>query len=156
MASLSSPVQIFSGDTTVIDTTQKYPFLQKAVDENGNEYIYVKGVSNAGAGSWVTYDEVGVTALLAANAKGFVAALMAALDANTDFGWACIRGNCEADLAANTADNALLGRETSDGLAGDGYAAGDMIYGAMSRDATTDAATVTVQLLYPFVTDEST
>lgn len=156
MANLSNHPQIFVDDTSAIHTTQQYPFNTKACDVNGNEYVYVKGVSSGQAGAWVTYDEVGVTALLAANAKGFVGVMMAALDANTDYGWICVRGNCEADLAANCADNALLGRETSDGLAGDGYAAGDMIYGAMSRDSTTTAATATVQLLYPFVTNEST
>lgn len=154
MANLSGNPQIFSGDTSVVDTTQQFPLGTKGVDVNGNEYIYMQGVASCLAGSWVTYDEDYVTTLLAANAKGPVAVAMAAINATTSYGWFCIRGTVSALLAANCADNALIGRETADGYAGDGRAAGDEIYNAISRGSTSGSAAATdCQIVYPFVDD---
>ena len=156
MANLTGIIQILPGATTVVDTTAQFPMLQRARDTSGNEYIYLTGVASTILGSWVTYDELGITTLLGANAKGMVAVAMAAIDSTSEYGWYCIFGNCEAAIAANSAADTVIGFETTAGYAGDGKAAGDMIYGAMERDATTTAAVVTVQISYPFVTDEST
>lgn len=140
--------------TGTIDTSAKVPVGTRMRGADGfSEFIYLKGVASTLAGSWVTYDETGATALLAANGKGFVAVATAATVANT-YGWYCIFGTCSALLKQNTADNATLGRETTDGYAGDGRAAGDEIIGAMSRGSTAGAdALTTVQLAYPFVND---
>lgn len=141
--------------TTVVDTEQKITLGTRHRDKNGNEYVYLKGVASTLAGSWVTYDETWATALLAANAVGPVAVAQAAVDATSEYGWYCIYGTTSALLAANCADNsAILGRETSDGYAGDGRATGDQIYGAVSRGSTAGAAALTtVQVFYPFVND---
>lgn len=155
MAELTGVIQIVGSDTTQIDTTQKYPFGQRAVDTDGNEYIYLTGVASTVVGSWVTYDELGITTLLVANAIGPVAVAMAILDSTSEYGWYCIRGTVEASLAANCGANASIGYEGASGAAGDGKAAGDTIYGAFSRDATTTAAIATCQILYPFVDDNS-
>lgn len=122
--------------------------------EGVSEYIYLQGVASTVAGSWVTYDEVYTTALLAANAVGDVAVAMAAIVANK-FGWYCIKGKVSAMLAANCADNSgSIGREGADGEAGDGRAAGDAIIGAVSRGSTAGAAALTaVQINYPLVND---
>jgi hypothetical protein len=118
-----------------------------------NVYIYLKGVASTVAGSWVTYDEAGVTALLAANAKGPVAVASAATVANT-YGWYCIFGTPNALIAANCADNVCIGRETSDGTAGDGRAAGDEIIGAITRGSTSGSPALTpVQISSPLVND---
>src|SRR3990167_3345419 len=147
MANLTGRTQIFSGDTTVIDTVQKHAFLTRAMDENGNEYIYLTGVGSTILGSNVTYDEAFLTTLLVTNAVGPVAVAMAIIDSTSKYGWYCIYGECEAALAASCADNAKLGFETTSGYAGDGCAAGDAITGAVSRDATSGSAAVaTVQL----------
>lgn len=140
--------------TGVVDTTAKVPLGTRMRGADGfSEFIYLKGIGSTAIGSWVTFDENGVTALLAANGKGFVAVATAATIANT-YGWYCIYGVTSALLAANCADNASIGRETTDGYAGDGRAAGDEIIGAMSRGATAGAAALaTVQLAYPFVND---
>jgi len=140
-------------NTSTVDTTQQVPIGTRQRDASGNEYVYLKGVASTLAGSWVTYDEAGTTALLAANAIGPVAVAGAATVANT-WGWYCVYGSCSALLAANCADNARLGRETADGYAGDGRAAGDEIYGAISRGSTAGSAALTsVQIYYPFVDD---
>jgi hypothetical protein len=155
MPNLTSSLQIFTGDTTIIDTVAQHPLLTRAKDTDGNEYIYLAGCSSTILGSWVTYDEDGATTLLAVNAVGSVAVAMAIINTTAKYGWYCVFGECEADIVANCADNAKLGRETSDGKAGDGFSAGDAITGAVSRDSTTTAAVVTVQLCYPSVNDSS-
>jgi len=156
MAQLSGEKRIFSGDTAQVDTVQQFAFNTKAVDVDGNEYLYVKGVASGAVGRWVTYDEVGVTTLLVADAKGLVGVMCGVLDATTDFGWIQIFGKATASIADTSSDNTLIGYEDASGYAGDGYGAGDMIYGAMLREAVTTAANATVQITYPFVTDEST
>lgn len=155
MANLTGRTQIFSGKTGTIETTAAHKILTRAFDEDGNEYIYLKGVASTAIGSWVTFDEAGATTLLAANAIGPVAVATAANTSTSGYSWYCIYGQCEALLAANCADNAKLGRETTDGYAGDGAASGDVMAGAVSRDSTTGAALGTVQLCYPSVNDAS-
>lgn len=139
---------------TEVHSTKKYRLLTRKQDVAGNEYIYLKGVSSCVAGDAVTYDEAGATALLAANAKGPVAFAQAAVDAATEYGWFMVRGVTSANLVANSADNATLGRETTDGKIGDGRAAGDQISNCFARGATAgSAATVSVQIMYPYVDD---
>ena len=123
--------------------------------DNFAEYIMLKGVASTIVGSVVTYDEAGVTTLLAANAVGPLAVALAICDAATKFAWYGITGTFPTDVVANCADNAKLGRETTDGKVGDGYAAGDAITGAVSRAATTAAAVVNCQFNRPSVNDAS-
>lgn len=142
-----SPGEVLATEVTPVGTV--------AFDQFGNEYVFVKGVASGVEGFAVTFDEAGVTTALAANAKGPVAWLTGALVAGT-YGWAARKGQkLLALVAANTADNALLGRETTDGYIGDGRAAGDEIYGVISRaavDAT--AALSAIQVYgYPYVDD---
>lgn len=156
MAELTGRTQIFSGNTTVVDTVQQHDFGTRAFDTVGNEYIYLTGVASTVVGSWVTYDELGITTLLVANAIGPVAVASAILDSTSKFGWYCIWSMAvEASLAANCAANVSIGYETASGAAGDGKAAGDAIYGAVSRDSTTTAAIATCQINYPSVDDNS-
>ena len=138
-----------------VDTALKFDLGQRAEGEAGKEYIYLTGVASTVVGSWVTYDELGITALLVANAIGPVAVAMAITDASTEFGWYQIFGSAEAKMAANSAVDVIVGKDTTDGVAGDGADGADLIFGAVSREATVAAAVVTVQLYYPFVTDNS-
>jgi hypothetical protein len=154
MANLNGGAQAFSGDTSVVDSTAQHALGTRAKDASGNEYIYMQGIGSTIAGSVVTYDEAFLTALIAANAIGPVAVAMAAIVANK-FGWYCVFGSCDADVVASSADNATVGRETTDGKVGDGRAAGDEIIGMVQREATTGAALATVQLTYPFVNDKT-
>jgi len=153
MAILTGRTQIFSGDTTNVDTVLAHKLGTRAYDVDEREYIYLTGASSTILGSWVTYDEAFLTTLLAANAVGPVAVAMAIINTTAKYGWYCIFGECEADIVANCADNAFLGYETSAGKAGDGCATGDAMMGAVSRELTTTAAVVTVQLSYPSVND---
>ena len=155
MALLTGINQVFSGDTTTIDTVQQFPFGTRARDVDGNEYVYLTGVASTVLGSWVTFDELGITTLLAANAVGPVAVAMAIIDSTSKYGWYCVYGTVEALFAANVTANTAVGYETSAGSAGDGKAAGDCIYGAVARDTVTTAAVATAQINYPFVDDNS-
>jgi hypothetical protein len=139
---------------TQIDTTQLYAIGSRVQDKNCNEYIYLQGLAATAVGTWVTYDELGVTALLAANAKGAVAIAMAATVAST-YGWYQISGKASGLVVTATADNTTVGRETSDGVVGDGRAAGDEINNCMCRGANASGSTVltTVQIYYPYVND---
>lgn len=136
-----------------VHTTQSNALMTTAVDENGYEYIYLKGVSSLVSGDAVTFDEAGVTALLVANAIGPVAIATATVDANTKFGWFGRKGTFTANLVANSSDNQDVGRETTDGKLGDGRGAGDSIANCVARGATTSAGTAPVQIYYPYVDD---
>ena len=156
MANLTSRRQIFSADTTVIDTVQQYPFLSRAFDTDGNEYIYLTGVGSTIVGSWVTYDELGITTLLVANAVGPVAVAMAIINSTSKFGWYQIFGTAEACVITTTAADAKCGFETTAGYVGDGMASGDVLTGAITRESSASTTGVyTVQLSYPFATDAS-
>lgn len=124
--------------------------------DNGSEYIFLKGVASCVAGSWVTYDEEFDTTLLVTAAKGPVAVAMAAIVADK-YGWFCIFGGVKACIAASSADNAVIGFETTSGYAGDGATGGDIIYNAVSRSATGAAAEVQTQcqIWYPWVDAET-
>lgn len=146
------------GSLSDVDTTQRNALGLRimGVDDFGNtaEYIYLKGVASTIAGSVVNYDEAAVTTLIGAGTKGPVAVAMAATVAST-FGWYGIAGTFTTDVVANCADNANLGRETTDGKVGDGAAAGDSIFGAVSRNSTTAAALIYCQFIYPSTNGKS-
>ncbi len=156
-AQKTGPALVSGGYLTDVDTTAKNPVGLRVygLDATGNsaEFIYLKGVTSTIVGSVVTYDEAGVTTLLAANAKGPVAVAMGIVDAVTKYGWYCIQGTVPVDVVANCADNACMGRETTDGKVGDGKAAGDQIANFFSRAATTAAAIINCQIDHPFVDD---
>lgn len=139
-------------DTATIDTSAKAPVGTRAKDKNGNEYIYLLGVASTAAGSVVTYDEAGVTTLIAANAIGPVAVAEAATVANT-YGWYAIKhlGKlCACD--ATIADNAKVYIDGTSGRIDDAVVAGDQIMGMVTRGTDT-ANFVLVQLDYPYASD---
>lgn len=138
---------------TQVHAVQKFRLNTEQRDVAGNIWKYMKGVTSLVAYDAVTFDELGITALLAANAKGPVAFAGATIDAVTKFGWFGVAGKFTCNMVANSADNTLIGRETTDGKVGDGRSAGDEIYNCVARSATTAAATGTVQCYRPFVDD---
>lgn len=151
MATLTGAAQIFSGDTSVVDSAQQVQLGTRARDTAGNEFIYLKGVASTSAGSWVKYDENYATTLLAADAVGPVAIAMAATVAST-YGWYQIFGvNTVAKTDTVAADKALYIDGTA-GRADDLGVAGDLIFGAQSQTADTSNV-ATVFLSYPYVTD---
>ncbi len=144
------------GRPAEVHTSALNALMTEATDDQGRLCIYLQGVANVVAGDAVTYDEAGVTTLLAANAIGPVAVATAAVDATTEYGWFVIRApkGVVMNGVANSADNDSVGRETTNGKVGDGRAAGDDIAGSVARSATTAAGDITVQLpIIAFVDD---
>lgn len=158
-AMITGPAAAAAGELGVLYTTAPMAVgtVVTGTDASGNfaEYIMLKGVASTIVGSVVTFDETGATALIAANAVGPVAVALAICDASTKFAWYGLTGTFPTDVVANCADNAKLGRETSDGKVGDGFASGDAITGAVSREATTAAAVVNCQFMRASVNDAS-
>lgn len=149
MTNLTGSPTLAGADTSVVDTSPKHPLGTRMRDTVGGEYIYLSGVASTGAGSWVSFDEAHVTALLTANAIGRVAIAMAAIVA-ASYGWYQIYGKNTIAKTDTVADNAPLYIDGTDGRADDAGVAGDWIQGAWSRSA--DASNVaTVELNYPAV-----
>ncbi len=155
-AKITGPMLAGTGRPGDVDTVARNVVGTRAMgtDTTGNtaEYIYLLGVASTIVGSVVTFDEAGVTTLLAANAKGPVAVATGITVAST-WGWYGIQGTFLTDVVANCADNATIGRETTDGKVGDNRAAGDQIANAFSRAATTAAAVILCQFDHSYVDD---
>lgn len=138
------PSGLFGFDLYTVDTVPTQPIGTKikvvSPTHGEGEAIYLKGATSTAEGGAVTYDEAGVTTALAANAIGPVAWALAATIANT-YGWYMIGGKIAALCAASSADNAKVGYEGAAFTIGDGRAAGDEIYGVISRSATDTPAT---------------
>lgn len=151
MALFSGAPAGFHAGTDTIDTTAKVPLGTEACDSSGNIYKYLTGVASTVAGSVVTFDEAGLTTLIAANAVGPVAVAMAATVAST-YGWYAV-SHLGVSAACDTvaADVACYIDGTS-GRVDDAVVTGDLIVGAMTR--TTDSGGFcTVQISRPFVTN---
>ncbi len=137
---------------TQVHAVKKVRLGTRKKDLAGNEYIYLTGVANTAAGSWVAYDELGITQLLdqdvADSVIGPVAVASAATVAST-FGWYMIFGKATA-TAETVADGAKVFPHATAGSADDTGTAGAQIIGAKWRSANA-AGVATVQLNYPWV-----
>lgn len=140
---------------TDIHTTQLYPLGTRAYDNVGNEYIYLKGVASTVQYSGVSFDEVHVTSLAVANAKGRVAIASAAVDATTKFGWYCVQGKFPAKVLALFADNGAVFLTSTAGSFDDADVAGDAVMGMVGRSAidTPSTGLAYMELNYPMVQD---
>lgn len=153
MANKVGAVLASVGALTDIDTTARNPLMTVVQDENGGEYIYLTGVASTGAGSWVTFDELGITTLLTADAVGPVAVAMAATVAST-YGWYCIVSP-KSGVTGKTdtiADNKSCYIDGTAGRVDDAGVAGDLVFRAWSR-STDSSNLATFQIDHPFVCD---
>lgn len=151
MTSLKGYPQTFAGDTSVVDSSAQHPVGTRAVDGDGNEYVYGLGVASTAIGSWVSFDEALATTLLAANAVGRVGVAMAAIVASK-YGWYQVYGKNTAAACDTIADNKPCYIDGTNGRVDDAGVAGDLVFGAISR--STDSSNLcTVELSYPFVCD---
>lgn len=153
MAQLHGHAQAFHSNTTIIDSSQSATLGMRAIDGQGNEYVYLKGVSSTVAGDWVVFDENYATTRLVAGEVGPVAIAMAVIDSTDEFGWYQIFGvNTIARTDTISADAALY----IDGTAGrvdDLGVPGDLVIGAYSM--TADSSNVaTVFIIYPSVSND--
>lgn len=136
---------------TEVFTEEVQPLGTTYRDSKGNEYIFLKGVADTTANSWVVFDENHVTALLSANAKGRVGIAMAAIVADR-YGWYQIYGKGTGKVLTGFADNGLVYATATAGSVDDAVVAGDIVVGAIGRSAISSGV-ATMELSYPFSTD---
>lgn len=152
MAYISNGKQVGLGAlTTVYTDATKFALGEVVSDELGKQYIFLTGVASTVAGSWVTFTEAYLTALLTANAVGPVGVAMAATVAST-YGFYQIYGNCAVSASDTTAADVALYIDGTDGRVDDAVVAGDLVVGACSMAADT-ANVLPVFLNFPFVTN---
>ena len=152
-------------EVQTLASTPGCPALMQRTNIDGNEYIFLKGVTNGIYGAWVTFDEVGVTTLLAANAIGQCAILMGGgaagatvaaygvPDAATKGVWALISGSAYSKVLAAFADNGNMYATATAGSADDAVVAGDRIKNAIGRSAINGNGYALTQVWYPFMDD---
>ena len=136
---------------TTVYTSAKYTVGSRVRDNVGDEYIFLAGVASTGAGTWVIFDELGVTTRLVAGGIGPVAIAQAATIAST-WGWYKIFGTTLGNVSTGFADNGLLYATATAGEADDEAVSGDRITNSLGRSAISSGQ-ATVQLNYPYMAD---
>lgn len=93
MAQLFGPTQAFPVDTTDRSTTQKMPLGALGLDEDGNEYIYIKAEGAIAIGAPVDVTNGLSEAASSTSAKGFEAVVQDVAFADEEYGFALRRGH---------------------------------------------------------------
>ena len=139
-----------------VDASKKYRVGTRKRGRNGNEYVYLAGVSSCVDGSWVTIAASWTAVLAVADAQGMVAIANAAVDAATEYGWFTIwgveDGLCLASFDGTNGAGVYL--TATAGSVDDADVAGDAVTGAIgltNRDTTTGMASFSIA--YPFCHD---
>lgn len=139
--------------TSAINTGKRYR-LGTRRQLNGNEYIYLQGVASTAVGTWVSFDELGVTTRLVANNKGRVGIAMAATVAST-YGWYQIYGSAQGLALTLFADNGAVYTTGTAGSVDDTDVATEAVIGAVGRSAVNETTLIaTFELNYPFAHNE--
>jgi hypothetical protein len=103
---------------TNVDSEAKLTLGTRYSDKLGNEYIYLKGVASGSAYALVSYGSLYGTTLVnattASSLIGPMAALMAAVDSTSEYGWGQIKGTgTTLSVGSVTADSRLQPTTTS-------------------------------------------
>ncbi len=130
-------------------TSARNPILTRVFDDAGNQYVYLQGVASCAIGSWVTYDELGVTALAVAAGTGRVGIAMAATTAGL-YGWFCIWGTAPGLALTGYVDNRKVWLTSTPGSVDDTDVATDLVDRAIGRSAVNETSFLaTFELAYP-------
>ena len=143
--------QVDSSEVIIVDSTQVEILLSNAI-VNSRRYLYLQGCVGTVAGSWVTFDENGATALLAANAVGRVAIATGAVNLTTKYGWYLVYGDYATAACDAVAGLAALYIDATTGRVDDDVVAGDFVFNAYATAASA-ANQVAVRINEPFVTN---
>lgn len=143
---------VVGGAVTQVNTTKLAPLGARSFDESGNEYVYLQGVANTTANSWVSYPSgTFITVLHVAAAKGKVAIAMAAVLAS-QFGWYMIYGLGTGKVTTGGA-GAKVWATATPGTVDNTDVATDLIAGVIQVGATA-ANLATFDLNYPMALAE--
>lgn len=139
-----------------VHAVKKYRLGTRKKVVNGNEYMYLKGVTSCADGSWVTIAASYTAVLAVADAQGMVAVANAAVDSSSKYGWFTIYGE-ETALCLSSFDGtngAGVYLTSTPGSVDDADVAGDAIYGVIGlTDRSTTTGMSNFQLNYPQVLD---
>ena len=158
---------LHSGATSVVDSTQAIKLGQRAVDVDGNEFVYVDFQESFISGEWCAFDSNYAAVQLTAAARGPVGVVAGTVSASDRYGWVCVRGvvtNAWATSGATTVDPVVVAATTDLGHVATGTSADVSVYVQGAHVATAPdtcastalstsalAAPCTVVLQYPFV-----
>ena len=142
---MTPEITIYGSDFASVSSTQDHALGLRAHDSAGNEYVYVKGVTNGVVGAAATFDETGTTALVVSGAAGPVC-IFGAILAASKYGWGLIWGTCDILLAEAVDDNDLVNITATPGAVGD--TSTTRITNAIFREAGASGL-VAVQVAYP-------
>ena len=127
---------------------------EKRVD--GNAFVYLQGVASTAIGSWVTFDEAGLTLLLDSDgvaAQGRVGIAMSASVASK-YGWYQVYGSASGLALTAFADNGIVHQSATAGSVDDAEvtSAISLVHGAWGRSAVNETTFLaTFELNYPWV-----
>lgn len=143
-----------------VDNVQALPLGTRLrafdVSYGAGEFIYLKGVTGTAVGSVVLIaPDDWSTSLATANDVGKLAVAVAAVDANTKYGWYQVYGKGAAKVLASFADNGDCFLTATAGSVDDADVAGDYIRGMKGASAidTPSTGLAEVELGYPEVAD---
>lgn len=141
---------------TFVDSAKKMRLGTRRRDYDGNEYVYLKGVTSCAAGSWVSIAASWTAVLAVADTQGMLAIARAAVDAATKYGWFGIwgvhAGLCLASFDGTNGAGTWL--TSTAGSVDDADVAGDAVshaIGLTDRDTTTGMSSFSIA--YPFAHD---
>jgi hypothetical protein len=141
-----------AGVTGEAHATALNPVGSERLFSDGNTYRYLKGVASCIAGSWVAYDEAGVTVGLDTDVAGSIVSAVAissgAIIANT-YGWFGVNGVFSAGVLTSFADNAKVFATSTVFMVDDTSVAGSQIVPAVGRGAESSSLAL-VEIHYPF------
>ncbi len=157
LASQGLVTDIDLATTTVGGLGQRNVLGSIQFDDQGNEYVYLKGVGSCVAGSWVNYDELYQTILLTTGLGGAgpVAVALGAVLA-TSFGWFVVRHAFVfgLNISDTMADDSPVYATGTAGSVDDDTAAGETVYGAWNRTLGTTTSS-NYQITMPFKQGQS-
>lgn len=131
--------------------------------QDGQAFLYAKGVASNTAQAWVVFDSAGVNAyapiLAVADAQGKVGISQSANTSATNYSWYAVYGRhsglCLASFDGTNGAGTWM--TSTAGSVDDASVDGDVIYGCMGlTDRDTTLGTSTFDLSFPYVLDIST
>lgn len=151
MPALTGYSQAFHSDSSGTASTRQVSLGTRAVDTNGNEYVYAKGTASVTTDTWVTFDEGWNVTRAVANGQGRVGIAMSD-NPLSSFGWYQVYGQGRGNVLASFADNGKIFLTSTDGSVDDADVGGDFVVGAIGRSAVASGS-ATIELNYPIVQD---
>jgi hypothetical protein len=150
----SRPASGLPGDVHTTALNQVGAERVFSVDGVLQTYVYLAGVANTVAGSYVTYSAAGASALLTTTATGPVAIATAATVAST-WGWYGIIGSFTAVSESSNTSNVRQYPLGTTGRVDDAIVQNKAILNLYAVSAAGAGATHTVQINRPWVGDDA-